>query len=117
MANKIMLGMCILLEMGNIHRNCEILSYYYVPSCVVDEMYVLSASNKRVNVQLVGKDKIQDKLSRLEELTSASVSYLGVSSPGVPCDISTNVPSKFYSSPFYELNNSMKEEPCFIQMH
>ncbi|CAL2235912.1 unnamed protein product [Prunus armeniaca] len=58
-----------------------------------DEMYVLSASNKRVNVQLVGKDKIQDKLSRLEELTSASVSYLGVSSPGVPCDISTNVPN------------------------
>ncbi|KAL6297248.1 tubulin-folding cofactor E [Prunus yedoensis var. nudiflora] len=58
-----------------------------------DEMYVLSASNKRVNVQLVGKDKIQDKLSRLEELTSASVSYLGVSSPGVPCDIGTNVPN------------------------
>lgn len=59
-------------------------------------MYVLSASNKRVNVQLVGKDKIQDKLSHFEELTSASVSYLGVSSPGVPCDIGATVPSKFY---------------------
>lgn len=67
-----------------------------VPPCVVDEMYVLSASNKRVNVQLVGKDKIQDKLSHFEELTSASISYLGVSSPGVPCDIGATVPSKFY---------------------
>ncbi|CAN6678796.1 unnamed protein product [Malus baccata var. baccata] len=58
-----------------------------------DEMYVLSSSNKRVNVQLVGKDKIQDKLSRLEELTSASVSFLGVSFPGDPCDIRNNVPN------------------------
>lgn len=58
-----------------------------------DEMYVYSASNKRVNVQLVGKDKIQDKLSHFEELTSASVSYLGVSSPGVPCEIGATVPN------------------------
>lgn len=65
-------------------------------------MYVLSASNKRVNVQLVGKDKIQDNLSHIEELTSASVSYLGVSSPGVQCDIGAIVPSKFYLYP-YEL--------------
>ncbi|EXB58480.1 Tubulin-specific chaperone E [Morus notabilis] len=59
-----------------------------------DEMYVLSASNKRVSVELVGKDKIQDKLSRFEELTGASLSFLGVSSPGSsPCDIGTVLPN------------------------
>jgi hypothetical protein len=57
-------------------------------------MYVLSTSNKRVSVQLLGKDKIQDKLSRFEELPSASISYMGVSTPGVPCHIGTTVPSK-----------------------
>ncbi|KAI9169110.1 hypothetical protein LWI28_007116 [Acer negundo] len=51
-----------------------------------DEMYVLSASNKRVSVELLGKDKIQDKLSKFEELTGASLSYLGVSSPRVQCN-------------------------------
>ncbi|KAK8545904.1 hypothetical protein V6N12_026714 [Hibiscus sabdariffa] len=30
------------------------------------EMYVLSASNNRVSVELLGEDKIQDKLSRFE---------------------------------------------------
>lgn len=73
--------------------------------CVVDEMYVLSASNKRVSVELVGKEKIQDKLSRFEELTGASLSYLGVSSPGSATDISNVVPSKLVSqlSAFYDL--------------
>ncbi|KAG2314510.1 hypothetical protein Bca52824_017632 [Brassica carinata] len=47
-----------------------------------DEMYVLSAKNKRVSIQLLGGDKIQDKLSRLDELTSASLPFLGVSSLG-----------------------------------
>lgn len=47
-----------------------------------DEMYVLSASNKHVSIELVGKDKIQDKFSKFEELTSAALPYLGVSSPG-----------------------------------
>ncbi|KAJ6295169.1 hypothetical protein OIU76_023135 [Salix suchowensis] len=58
-----------------------------------DEMYVLSASNRRVSVQFVGKEKIQDKLSRLEELTGASLSYLGVSNPGSPNEISNIVPN------------------------
>lgn len=49
-------------------------------------MYVLSASNKRVSVQLLGKDKIQEKLNNFEELKSASLPYLGVSSPGVLCN-------------------------------
>jgi len=62
-----------------------------------DEMYVLSASNKRVSVQLVGKEKIQDKLSRLEELTGASLSYLGVSNPGSPNEVRNIVPSKLVS--------------------
>ncbi|MED6109337.1 hypothetical protein PIB30_032559 [Stylosanthes scabra] len=58
-----------------------------------DEMYVLSTSNNRVSVQLVGKDKIQDKLSRLEELTNASLAYMGVSFPGNPYQINSTVPN------------------------
>ncbi|RYR63109.1 hypothetical protein Ahy_A04g020902 isoform A [Arachis hypogaea] len=58
-----------------------------------DEMYVLSTSNNRVSVQLVGKDKIQDKLSRFEELTNASLAYMGVSFPGIPDQINTTVPN------------------------
>ncbi|GAB4839529.1 hypothetical protein Ancab_029055 [Ancistrocladus abbreviatus] len=53
-----------------------------------DDMYVLSMSNQRVSVQLVGKDKIQNKLSRFDELSHASLAYLGVSSPGSPGQIS-----------------------------
>ncbi|KAL6983197.1 hypothetical protein U1Q18_016589 [Sarracenia purpurea var. burkii] len=58
-----------------------------------DEMYILSASNRRVSVQFLGKDKIQDKLSRFEELAAASLSYLGVSSSGPPCQIRATVPN------------------------
>ncbi|KAF5936840.1 hypothetical protein HYC85_024346 [Camellia sinensis] len=58
-----------------------------------DEMYVFSASNRRVSVQLLGKDKIQDKLSRFEELAGASLSYLGVSSSGPPGQIGATVPN------------------------
>ncbi|GAB2299152.1 hypothetical protein Dimus_033224 [Dionaea muscipula] len=57
-----------------------------------DEMYVLSASNRRVAVQFVGKDKIQDKLSRFDGIFSASLAYLGVSSAGSSCQISMIVP-------------------------
>ncbi|KAE9452343.1 hypothetical protein C3L33_15756, partial [Rhododendron williamsianum] len=60
---------------------------------IADEMYVFSASNRRVSVQLLGKDKIQDKLSRFEELASASLFYLGVSSSGPPCQISATIPN------------------------
>ena len=58
-------------------------------------MYVLSASDKRVSVQFVGKDLIKDKLSRFEELTSVSLSYMGVSSLGNPGQIGSVLPSKF----------------------
>lgn len=54
-------------------------------------MYVLSASNRRVSVELVGKDKIQKKLGQLEEMKGASLSYGGVSSVG---NISGVMPSK-----------------------
>lgn len=64
-----------------------------------DEMYVLSARNKRVTVQLVGKTKIQEKLSRFEELLSASLPYLGVRSTGHPHQINAIVPSR--SFPFF----------------
>lgn len=84
----------VLFDSSNNHEAGEILSKFCVPCGVADEMYVLSTSNKRVSVQFMGKDKIQDKLSRFEELTGASVSYLGVSSPGVPCDFGSILPSK-----------------------
>ncbi|KAK4486726.1 hypothetical protein RD792_006702 [Penstemon davidsonii] len=58
-----------------------------------DEMYVLSARNQKVSIELVGKDKIQDKLSRYEELTSGSLSYLGVSLPGSPEHVSSALPN------------------------
>ncbi|OMO81652.1 hypothetical protein CCACVL1_12327 [Corchorus capsularis] len=58
-----------------------------------EEMYVLSGSNQRVSVQLVGKEKIEEKLSKFEELKSASISYLGVSSPGGPDEIRAAVPN------------------------
>jgi len=60
-------------------------------------MYVLSTSNQRVSVQLLGKEKIQDKLRRFEELTSVSLSYMGISSPGIPSHINNTVPSKLDS--------------------
>ncbi|CAA0837683.1 Tubulin-folding cofactor E [Striga hermonthica] len=58
-----------------------------------EEMYVLSATNKRVSIELLGKHKIEEKMSRLEELTSASLSYLGVSNPGNPEHISSTLPN------------------------
>ncbi|XP_047251762.1 tubulin-folding cofactor E isoform X4 [Capsicum annuum] len=57
-----------------------------------DEMYVLSATNKKVSIELLGIDKIQNKLSRFEELTSVSLAYLGVSSAGPPGHINTTIP-------------------------
>jgi len=61
---------------------------------VADEMYVFSSSNKRVSVQLVGKDEIQNKLSHFEKLSSASLAYLGVSSAGPLNEISSVASSK-----------------------
>ncbi|XP_042036199.1 tubulin-folding cofactor E-like [Salvia splendens] len=58
-----------------------------------DEMYVLSARNKKVTVELLGKHQIEDKFSRFEELTSASLSYLGVSFPGPRDKISSTLPN------------------------
>ncbi|GAU16632.1 hypothetical protein TSUD_325820 [Trifolium subterraneum] len=57
------------------------------------EMYVLSTSNKKVSIELLGTREINDKLSRFEELTNASLAYMGVSSPGIPCELSTTVPN------------------------
>lgn len=59
-------------------------------------MYVLSTSNKRVSVQLLGRNKIEEKLKNFEELVAASVSYLGISSIGSPREIKSLVPSKFF---------------------
>lgn len=69
-------------------------------SYALDEMYVLSARNKRVSIELLGKEKIQDKISQFEELTSASLSYLGVSSVGSPSHISSTLPRKLFAFQF-----------------
>ncbi|KAJ6801856.1 tubulin-folding cofactor E [Iris pallida] len=58
-----------------------------------NEMYVFSASKKRVSIELVGKNKVQERLKRLEDLTGASVACLGVSSVGDPDGISALVPN------------------------
>lgn len=47
-----------------------------------DEMYVLSASQRRVAIELVGVNKIQEKLMHLENLFHVSLEYAGVSQPG-----------------------------------
>lgn len=70
---------------------------------LLDEMYVLSAKNNRVSIQLLGGDKIQDKLSRLDELTSASLPFLGVSSLGVSSELGSVLPSKIQS--FFQLKH------------
>ncbi|KAJ6826854.1 tubulin-folding cofactor E [Iris pallida] len=58
-----------------------------------DEMYAFSASKKKVSIELVGKNKVQERLKRLEDLTGASVACLGVSSVGDPDGISALVPN------------------------
>ncbi|EPS72964.1 tubulin folding cofactor, partial [Genlisea aurea] len=58
-----------------------------------DEMYVLSSRKQRVSIQLLGKDKIETRLSRFEEMTSASLSHLGISFPGSTTSISSTLPN------------------------
>jgi len=50
-------------------------------------MYVFSTSQKRVSVEFVGQNKVQEKLKNFNDLTSASVSYMGVSSTGPPDEL------------------------------
>ncbi|CAL4910786.1 unnamed protein product [Urochloa decumbens] len=57
-----------------------------------DEMYVFSTSQKRVSVEFVGQNKVQEKLKNFSDLTSASVSYMGVSSIGPPDELKSLVP-------------------------
>ncbi|KAK3137774.1 hypothetical protein QOZ80_5BG0457050 [Eleusine coracana subsp. coracana] len=58
-----------------------------------DEMYVFSTSQKRVSVEFVGKNKVQEKLKNFNELSSASVGYMGVSSIGSPDELKNLVPN------------------------
>ncbi|ERM99679.1 tubulin-folding cofactor E [Amborella trichopoda] len=58
-----------------------------------DEMYVLSTSKRRVNIELVGKNKVQEKLQKFEDMHCASLACLGVSSPGSPHAIGAIVPN------------------------
>ncbi|CAL5097485.1 unnamed protein product [Urochloa decumbens] len=57
-----------------------------------DEMYVFSTSQKRVSVEFVGQNKVQEKLKNFDDLTSASVSYMGVSSIGPQDELKSLVP-------------------------
>lgn len=47
-----------------------------------DAMYLLSVRQKRVAIQFVGKEKIEEKQKHLEDLTSASLVYECVSTAG-----------------------------------
>ncbi|KAG2623985.1 hypothetical protein PVAP13_3KG094800 [Panicum virgatum] len=58
-----------------------------------DEMYVFSTSQKRVSVEFVGQNKVQEKLKNFNDLNSASVSYMGVSSIGPPDELKSLVPN------------------------
>ncbi|KAJ3683216.1 hypothetical protein LUZ60_013443 [Juncus effusus] len=57
-----------------------------------EEMYVFSASQKRVNVELVGKNKVQEIFKKFDEIHSISVSYMGVSTIGDLDEIKTLLP-------------------------
>ncbi|XP_078169680.1 tubulin folding cofactor E / Pfifferling (PFI) isoform X1 [Carex rostrata] len=57
-----------------------------------DEMYVFSTSQRRVSVELVGKNKVEEKLKKFDELLSISVSFLGISSVEPLYQISTLLP-------------------------
>jgi hypothetical protein len=87
---------------------------------VADEMYVLSAKNNRVSIQLLGKEKIEDKVSRFEELTGASLSYLAVSSAGSSGQVSKTIPSEFVvclnSFFFYFLFHYIPARLCLIDV-
>ncbi|KAL5203074.1 hypothetical protein ABZP36_014026 [Zizania latifolia] len=58
-----------------------------------DEMYVFSTSQKRVSVELVGKNKVQEKLKNFNELISASVSYMEVTTTGPLDELKNLVPN------------------------
>ncbi|KAJ4809988.1 Tubulin-specific chaperone E [Rhynchospora pubera] len=57
-----------------------------------DEMYVFSTSQRRVSVELVGKNKVEEKLKKFEEILGISVSFMGVSSVEPLGQISTLLP-------------------------
>ncbi|KAH9323020.1 hypothetical protein KI387_017659, partial [Taxus chinensis] len=57
-----------------------------------DEMYVLSSSQKRVSIELVGVTEIQERQMHLENLLHVSLEYTGVSSPGSIQEISGLLP-------------------------
>ena len=59
-----------------------------------DEMYVFSTSEKHVSVELVGTNKVREKLKNFDELMCASVSFMGVSSTGSQEELQGLVPSK-----------------------
>lgn len=84
---------------------------------LLDEMYVLSARNKKVAIELLGKHKIEDKFSRFEELTSVSLSYLGVSFPGPPDHISSTLPSKLLFPVFGHLLPMLLPATPFMICH
>lgn len=75
-----------------------------------EEMYVYSTSQKHVSIQLLGKHKIQEKLQHINELLSASLSYLGVSSTEPSDEINAVVPSKLVTP----CSLMLKFDSCFL---
>ncbi|KAJ7519701.1 hypothetical protein O6H91_20G051600 [Diphasiastrum complanatum] len=72
-----------------------IYSRYRAPSSDQDqdEMYVMSVTQKRVGIELVGKNKIEEKQHRLDELYIASLSYAGVAFSDKTGEIKSIVPN------------------------
>lgn len=68
-------------------------------------MYVFSTSQRRVSVELVGKNKVEEKLKKFDELLSISVSFMGVSSVEPLCQISTLLPSNPSAPPPLSLSS------------
>ncbi|CAM6106555.1 unnamed protein product [Calypogeia fissa] len=58
-----------------------------------DDMYVLSTSQRRITVELVGESQIEARQKQLQHLLVATLAYAGVSSPGPPGQFKSLVPN------------------------
>lgn len=58
-----------------------------------EEMYVVSVRQRRVAVQLVGLEKIEERQKHLDALVSAMLMYTGVASVGPPGELRATAPN------------------------
>lgn len=62
-------------------------------------MYVVSVRQRRVAVQLVGLEKIEERQKHLDALVSAMLMYTGVASVGPPGELRATAPSELCCLP------------------